>query len=176
MNPAPTGTPATTGTTVEYQVRFATAPKGRKRVREAGEPFAKAVTAPTAPPLPPRIPESVAIRPIATTPDAVVPEQPDSRAAAARRVPKIALLLVLGHHFERLVRDGVVKDYAEIARQTGLTRARVTQIVNLTLLAPGIQEEILSGTGDSVAAVERNLRDLVATCAWLSQLRQFSRS
>jgi len=58
-------------------------------------------------------------------------------------VPKITRLLVLGHHFERLVQEGPVKDYAEIARLTGLTRARVTQIMNLTLLAPDIQERIL---------------------------------
>ena len=35
------------------------------------------------------------------------------------QVPKITRLLVLGHHFERLVRNGIVKDYAEIARLTG---------------------------------------------------------
>jgi len=58
-------------------------------------------------------------------------------------VPRIVHLLVLGHHFERLVRDGVVKDYAEIARLTGLGRARVTQVVNLMLLAPEIQENLL---------------------------------
>ena len=59
-------------------------------------------------------------------------------------LPKIALLLVLGHHFERLVRDGIVKDYADIGRRTGLTRARVCQIVNLTLLAPDIQEAVFT--------------------------------
>ena len=70
----------------------------------------------------------------------------DSKATpteAPPNVPKITRLLVLGYHFERLVRDGVVKDYAEIARLTGLSRARVTQIVNLTMFAPEIQERIL---------------------------------
>src|SRR5207249_2495849 len=33
----------------------------------------------------------------------------------------------LRHHFERLARDGGVRDYSEIARRTGLTRARVTR-------------------------------------------------
>src|SRR5713226_6060409 len=60
--------------------------------------------------------------------------------ASLNRLPKITRLLVLAHHFEALVREGVVKDYAEIASLTGLTRARVAQITNLTLLAPGIQE------------------------------------
>ncbi len=60
-----------------------------------------------------------------------------------------------GITFERLVRDGVVKDYAEIARLTGLTRARVTQIVNLTLLAPDIQEKILLAQGERVSGSRR---------------------
>lgn len=88
------------------------------------------------------------------------------------RVPKITRLLVLGHHFERLVREGKVKDYAEIARLTGLTRARITQIVNLTLLAPGIQEEILNLsnlTRDSDPVTERALREIAAHAAWQEQ-------
>ena len=53
---------------------------------------------------------------------------------------------MLGHYFEGLVRSGAVKDYAEIARRTGLTRARVTQIVDMTLLSPYEQEQLLSWT------------------------------
>ena len=68
------------------------------------------------------------------------PERPPIDPAT---VPRIARMLVLGYHFERLVREGKVKNYAEIARRTGLSRARVTQLVNLTLLASGIQESML---------------------------------
>ena len=39
--------------------------------------------------------------------------------------------------------SGVVKDYAELARLGHVSRARITQIMNLLLLAPEIQEEIL---------------------------------
>lgn len=38
---------------------------------------------------------------------------------------------------------GVVKDYAELARLGQVPRALITQIMNLLLLAPDIQEEIL---------------------------------
>ncbi len=44
---------------------------------------------------------------------------------------------------ERLVREGVVKNYAELSRLAHEIRARVTQIMNLNLLVPDIQEEIL---------------------------------
>src|SRR5262249_32149429 len=59
------------------------------------------------------------------------------------RVPRIARLLALAHRFEGLLRDGAVKDYAELARLGHVTRARITQVMNLLLLAPGIQEAIL---------------------------------
>jgi hypothetical protein len=110
--------------------------------------------------------------PSATAPDAVVPEKPYTARASAQPVPKVTLLLVLGHHFERLVRDGAVKDYAEIARRTGLTRARVTQITALLQLAPDIQEAILGiqvtpGGADPVH--ERSLRPVVGESDWRRQ-------
>ena len=70
---------------------------------------------------------------------------------------------------ERLVRDGVVRDYAEVARVTGLTRARVTQITNLTLLAPEIQEEVLFLPAQEEHLVERHLRLLIDDQEWPRQ-------
>ncbi len=61
----------------------------------------------------------------------------------AGRVPRISRLMALAIHMQRLIDDGVVRDYAELARLGHVSRARVTQIVNLTFLAPDIQEEIL---------------------------------
>jgi hypothetical protein len=43
------------------------------------------------------------------------------------RVPRVARLLALAHRLERLVRTGVVKDYAEAARLGHVTRARISQ-------------------------------------------------
>jgi hypothetical protein len=51
---------------------------------------------------------------------------------------------------------------------TGLTRARVTQIVNLTLLAPYIQEAVLGLPEDS-GITERSLRPLTFHAEWRSQ-------
>lgn len=70
---------------------------------------------------------------------------------------------------QQLFRDGVVKDCAEIARQTGLTRARVTQIVNLTLRAPEIQEGILAAQSGVEMPKERTLRYLTSNPDWESQ-------
>lgn len=61
----------------------------------------------------------------------------------AGRVPRIARLMALAIRFDELVRSGQVRDYAELARLGRVTRARISQIGNLTLLAPDIIEELL---------------------------------
>jgi len=45
-------------------------------------------------------------------------------------------LLGLAHAIERQIQAGAFKDYSDVARHHGLTRARVTQLLDLTLLAP----------------------------------------
>ncbi len=85
-----------------------------------------------------------------------VPAQaPDPAPGKAPDVPKATRLLVVGYFFERLVREGKVKDYAEIARLTGLTRARVTQLVDLTILSLDVRNQLLLGSDD---VSERRLR------------------
>lgn len=62
---------------------------------------------------------------------------------AAGRVPRVAKLMALALRFDELVRSGQVADYAELARLGHVTRARISQISNLTLLAPDIIEALL---------------------------------
>lgn len=61
----------------------------------------------------------------------------------AGRVPRIARLMALAIHFDRLLREGKIRDFADLARLGHITRARATQIMNLLMLAPDIQEQIL---------------------------------
>lgn len=129
---------------VEFQARFSLGAKGRRRVREAPVEAAPPTAVASAPEPAPAVP------------------------ASTEPVPKITRLLVLGHHFERLVREAAVKDYAEIARLTGITRARVTQIVGLTLLAPEIQDALLILPQGS-RVTERSLRPMIPRPDWRSQ-------
>jgi hypothetical protein len=66
-----------------------------------------------------------------------------ARPATAGRVPRVARLMALALRFEGLIRQGAVKDYAELARLGHVTRARVSQVMNLLNLAPDIQEALL---------------------------------
>ena len=59
------------------------------------------------------------------------------------RVSRIARLMALALRFDRLIREGAIADYAELARVGHVSRARVSQIMNLLQLAPDIQELLL---------------------------------
>jgi hypothetical protein len=51
--------------------------------------------------------------------------------------------MALAIRFEGLLRKRTIRDLAELARLGGVTRARMTQIMQLLDLAPDIQEQIL---------------------------------
>ncbi len=94
----------------------------------------------------------------------------------AGRVPRVARLMALALKFEELIREGV-KDYAELARLGHVTRARLTQIMNLTLLAPDIQEELLflprvERGRDPV--IIRDLQPLAMTLDWRKQRKAWA--
>ena len=62
-------------------------------------------------------------------------------------VPRAARLLALAWKWEGMVRRGEARNHTEIARQHGLSRARVSQICSLVLLAPALQDDLLSPSG-----------------------------
>jgi hypothetical protein len=89
----------------------------------------------------------------------------------------VARQLALAHEIERRIRAGELEDFAHAARVFGLTRARVTQISNLTLLAPAIQDEILAlspVTEGRDPITERTLRAIVAEPVWERQVARWN--
>jgi hypothetical protein len=92
------------------------------------------------------------------------------------RVPRISRLMALAIRFDRLIQAGEIADQAELARMGHVTRARVTQIMNLLQLAPDIQEEILfmprTVTGRSVVG-EHHVRPIAAVLDWRKQRRMW---
>jgi hypothetical protein len=59
------------------------------------------------------------------------------------RVPRVSRLMALALRLDELVRSGQIGSYCELASLGRVTRARVSQIVNLLYLAPDIQEALL---------------------------------
>lgn len=104
----------------------------------------------------------------------IVPPGHDEHA----RPPRVTCLLALAYKFEVLVRSGDVKDYAELARIGRVSRARVSQILNLLSLAPSIQEYMFSlppRVAGRARITERDLRHIVREPRWDRQRLLFEK-
>jgi len=86
--------------------------------------------------------------------------------------PRVSKLMALAIRFDQLLREGKVANQSELARLAHVTQPRMTQIMNLLHLAPGIQEGILhlppvAKGRDPIT--ERDLRPIAATIGWREQ-------
>jgi hypothetical protein len=99
-------------------------------------------------------------------------EAPIPQPVEPGSIPRISKLMALAIRFDGLLRRGEIQDYADLARLGLVTRARMTQIMNLLNLAPDIQEDILflprilKGY-DPIS--ERDLRPIAAIMDWEKQ-------
>jgi hypothetical protein len=92
------------------------------------------------------------------------------------RIPRVSRLMALAIRFEQLIAECTVADQAELARLGHVSRARLTQIMNLLNLAPDIQEQLLhlprvQQGRDPVT--ERELRPICALADWSKQRRMW---
>lgn len=96
---------------------------------------------------------------------------PETKPQEKKRPLRVARMLALAHECEGLIAAGAVADRTELAGILGFTKARVTQLLDLTLLAPDIQEEILTATVEPGRdpVTERDLRKTVRRSAWSEQ-------
>ena len=104
---------------------------------------------------------------------AVEGSAPKPQLAPPDPIPRVSRLMALAIHFDGMIREGVVRDYADLARLGGVTRARITQIMNLLNLAPEIQEAILFNghTSDEKhePECERHTRAVSSRPSWEDQ-------
>lgn len=89
----------------------------------------------------------------------------------ALRTPRVTRLMALAVKYQGMVDAGELRDYADIARLGYVSRARVTQIMNLANLAPDIQETLLFPT--ALLPTERQLRGLTSVVDWAGQRREW---
>ncbi len=97
------------------------------------------------------------------------PTPPTPAPQPVGRVPRIARLMALAIRCEQLLRSGAVPDASALARLAHVCQPRMTQILNLTLLAPDIQERLLflDPVEEGKPEVsEKGLRKLCAEMAW----------
>jgi site-specific DNA recombinase len=85
-------------------------------------------------------------------------------------VSRTTRLMALAIKLQGQLERGEVEDHAEIARALQLTRARVSQIMNLLNLAPEIQEQLIfaGDTGTRIPS-EQRLRPVTREIDWAKQ-------
>jgi hypothetical protein len=84
----------------------------------------------------------------------------------------------LAIRLDGLVQCGDVSDYADLARLGYVTRARITQIMNLLNLAPDIQEELLflpRTVKGRDPICEIDMRPIVFVSYWLRQRKMWAK-
>ena len=103
-------------------------------------------------------------------------DAPPPKPEPVRRPAKVARMLALAHHIQNAIDRGVVADRAAVARKLGFTRARITQLLDLVLLAPDIQARVLELEAiDGVEPMsERALRAVAHAGAWEAQRLRYS--
>jgi hypothetical protein len=97
-------------------------------------------------------------------------------AAASGRVPRVARLLALALHLDRLVTNGTAAGYGELARLGHVSRARISQVMALLNLAPDLQERVLFLPATPRGRDRVRLRDLLPIAAlvdWRAQRRRW---
>lgn len=94
------------------------------------------------------------------------------------RLPRLSRLMALAIHFDRVLATGRFQSQADLARAGQVTRARLTQILNLTGLAPDLQESLLflqPYTDGRAPLTERQIRPIAAEPNWEKQRRLFAK-
>lgn len=99
-------------------------------------------------------------------------QEPPAAAAPAGRIPRVAKLMALAIRCDQLLRSGAVPDASALARLARVSQPRMTQILNLTLLAPDIQERLLFLDPLEEGKSEMNEKMLRRVCAEVGWERQ----
>ena len=94
-----------------------------------------------------------------------------SKPEPVHRPAKVAQMLALAHHLQRAIDRGYVSDRAAVARRLALTRARVTQLLDLLLLSPDLQMAVLQleAVDGAEPLAERTLRAVAHAGTWTEQ-------
>jgi hypothetical protein len=82
--------------------------------------------------------------------------------------------MALALHFEAQLGQGLLRNYSELARLGHVSRARISQVMNLLNLAPDLQEALLflPRTGHGRDAIHlRQLQPIASVIDWRKQRR-----
>lgn len=90
------------------------------------------------------------------------------------RVHPLARRMAMAIRCQQLIDSGVVADQASLAAVAGMTRAWITVVMRLNLLAPDIQEEILALAPETKLA-HHTVDEIARIHSWRIQRREWGR-
>ena len=112
------------------------------------------------------------------TGSATIPPTPASEPMVHRgQLPRVTRLLAQAIQYEDMLRRGVGKDFADLARLACLSRERISQLARLLWLAPDIQKEVLSlprTPAGRFPVGEPALRSIASRMRWREQRQLWS--
>ena len=84
--------------------------------------------------------------------------------------PPLRQCLVLAHQVKKTIETQPGRTLKEISEWLGLTRGRISQILNLLFLAPKIQEEIILSDKKFIFSIpEHKVRPIIKEIDWEKQ-------
>lgn len=87
-----------------------------------------------------------------------------------KREPQLRQNLLLAHQAQQILDEGKAKNLKELSGWLNLSQQRLNQVVNMILLCPKIQEEILLGNHKLISAIpEYKLRPITEEISWEKQ-------
>jgi hypothetical protein len=92
------------------------------------------------------------------------------------RTPRISRLMALAIRFDGLLSEGAVRNHRELAEAGQVSRARLSQILQLNHLAPEIQEQLLFLPPTRQGfdrLLERHVRAVARLVDWEGQKQRF---
>lgn len=101
----------------------------------------------------------------------VVLRAPRERRLPTRRPALVAVQLALAHEWAEALERGDYRTRAQLARSLRLTLARLSQLLDLILLAPTVQEEVLflEAVDGQEPIGERSVRSVLRAGDWRQQ-------
>ncbi len=91
--------------------------------------------------------------------------------------PRVRRNLILAHQLQHLMDTGRIKSMKQASEWLGLSEIRISQVLNILLLSPQLQEEILSLDNTLISQIpEYKLRPILNEILWEKQRELWSES
>jgi len=97
--------------------------------------------------------------------------------AAKKSKPNLRSSLLLAYQMQDYIETGKIKVMGDLCKYIPVSHSRICQIIRLLLLAPDIQEDILSRDDGTIASLtEENIKKIPIQYDWNIQREMWKRS